>query len=134
MEAMNNDVEPGRSIAVDRELANASASEYDGLLLPGGTTNPDKLRTDERAVAFVRHFVEADKPIAAICHGPWLLIDAGGVRGKRVTSWPSLRQDLHNAGATWVDEPCVRSGRLFTSRNPHDLPAFNEAIVDLFGS
>ncbi len=134
IQAMNNDVEPGQSIKVDLELANASPSEFDGLLLPGGTTNPDKLRMDEKAVGFVRHFVEQDKPIAAICHGPWMLIDAGGVRGRRLTSWPSLQQDLRNAGAEWVDDACVRSGSLVTSRNPKDLPAFNEAIVALFAA
>ena len=123
LQAMNNDVEPAGTIPVDVALTGASPDEYDGLVLPGGTTNPDKLRTDKAAVAFVRHFVEAGKPIAAICHGPWTLINADGVRGKRLTSWPSLEQDLRNAGADWVDETCVRSGNLVTSRNPKALPA-----------
>ncbi len=134
IQAMNNDVEPGQSIKVDLELANASAAEFDGLVLPGGTTNPDKLRMDDKAIAFVRQFVEHDKPIAAICHGPWTLINAGGVRGRTLTSWPSLEQDIRNAGGEWVDQTCVRSGKLVTSRNPADLPAFNEAIVALFAA
>ncbi len=134
IQAMNNDVEPAARIPVDREIANATSSDYDGLVLPGGTTNPDKLRTDERAVRFVGHFVEHDKPIAAICHGSWTLIDAGGVRGRTMTSWPSLRKDLENAGATWVDETVVRDRHLVTSRNPKDLPAFCEAIVTLFAA
>ena len=133
-QAMQQDVHPSSKISVDQTVAAADASDYDGLVLPGGTTNPDKLRMDEQAVAFVRQFVDAGKPIAAICHGPWTLIDAGGVRGHRMTSWPSLRTDLRNAGATWVDETCVRDGKLVTSRNPGDLPAFCTAIVELFGA
>ncbi len=131
-QAMQQDVHPAGKIDVDLTVAEAAADQFDGLLLPGGTTNPDKLRMDERAVGFVRGFVAADKPIAAICHGPWTLINAGGARGRRMTSWPSLQVDLQNAGATWVDETCVRDGTLVTSRNPHDLPAFCEAIVALF--
>ncbi len=134
IQAMNNDVEPARAIDVDLELANARPAEFDGLVLPGGTTNPDKLRLDPRAVAFVSHFVQAGKPIAAICHGAWTLINAGGVKGHKMTSWPSLEQDLRNAGAEWVDEAVVRSGNLVTSRNPADLPAFNKAIVTLFAT
>ena len=95
--------------------------------------NPDYLRVNPQAVAFVRHFVESRKPIAAICHGPWTLIEAGGVRGKRMTSWPSLRTDLSNAGANWVDESCVTDGALVTSRKPDDLPAFCENMLKLFG-
>ncbi len=132
IQAMNNDVEMASTIPVDLELANASSSAFDGLVLPGGTTNPDKLRTDERAVRFVRQFVEAGKPIAAICHAPWTLIEAGAVKGKTLTSWPSLRTDLQNAGATWIDETVVHDGKLVTSRNPKDLPAFCEKIVELF--
>ena len=131
-QAMRQDVNPSSRIDVDLTVAEAHADRFDGLLLPGGTTNPDKLRMDEKAVAFVKQFVEADKPIAAICHGPWTLIEAGGVKGHRMTSWPSLRTDLRNAGAEWVDETCVRDGRLVTSRNPDDLPAFCEAIIELF--
>jgi len=131
-QAMEQDVKPASKIKVDQTVAEASAGSFDGLMLPGGTTNPDKLRMDDKAVAFVREFVQADKPIAAICHGPWTLINAGGVRGHRMTSWPSLQADLRNAGAEWVDETCVRDGRLVTSRNPHDLPAFCKEIVELF--
>jgi protease I len=131
---MNNDVEPASKIPVDLELANATSTNYDGLVLPGGTTNPDKLRMDPKAVAFVAAFVDADKPIAAICHGAWTLIDAGGVKGRTLTSWPSLQTDLRNAGATWVDETVVHDGKLVTSRNPKDIPAFCEAIVTLFAA
>ena len=134
LQALNNDVAPRREIALALAHARAAPGEFDGILLPGGTTNPDKLRTDERAVRFVRHFVDSDKPIAAICHGAWTLINADGVRNHRLTSWPSLRQDLRNAGAEWVDEPCVVSGKLVTSRNPGDLPAFNAAITTLFAA
>lgn len=134
IQAMNNDVEPGRKIDVDLRVTEADAADFDGLLLPGGTTNPDKLRMDDAAVAFVRGFVDADKPVAAICHGPWTLIEAGGVNGHRLTSWPSLRTDLRNAGAEWVDETVVRDRKLVTSRNPGDIPAFNQAILELFGA
>ncbi|MCQ8241208.1 type 1 glutamine amidotransferase domain-containing protein [Rhizosaccharibacter radicis] len=132
IQAMQQDVNPGRKIDVDLALAEADASDFDGLLLPGGTTNPDKLRMDEKAVAFVRAFVDADKPIAAICHGPWMLIEAGGAKGRTLTSWPSLQTDLRNAGAEWVDRTVVKDGRLVTSRNPQDLPAFCEGVVSLF--
>jgi protease I len=134
IQAMNNDVEPASKIPVDLEVANATSTDYDGLLLPGGTTSPDKLRMDEKSVQFVRHFVEAGKPIAAICHGPWTLINAGGVAGHTLTSWPSLQKDLENAGATWVDETVVQDGNLVTSRNPKDLPAFCKQIVELFAA
>ena len=107
--------------------------QFDAIVLPGGVANPDHLRMDPQAVAFVRHFVESQKPIAAICHGPWTLIEAGGVRGKRMTSWPSLHTDLVNAGANWVDEACVTDGRLVTSRKPDDLPAFCQNMLKLFG-
>ena len=133
-QAMKQDVNPSSKIDVDRTVADARADQFDGLVLPGGTTNPDKVRIDDRAVAFVRQFVDADKPIAAICHGPWTLINAGGVKGHKMTSWPSLQTDLRNAGATWVDETCVRDGKLVTSRNPDDLPAFCKAIVELFAA
>ncbi len=118
--------------SVDGELAQARADSFDGLVLPGGVMNPDALRLDAQAVAFATAFVAAHKPIAAICHGPWLLIEAGGVKGKTMTSWPSLRDDLTNAGATWVDQEVVRSGELVTSRKPDDIPEFNRQIILLF--
>jgi protease I len=118
--------------SVDSELNQASAESFDGLVLPGGVMNPDALRLDAKAVAFATAFVAAHKPIAAICHGPWLLIEAGGVKGKTMTSWPSLRDDLTNAGATWVDQEVVRSGALVTSRKPGDIPEFNRQIILLF--
>ena len=119
-------------IPVDKPLEQASADSYDALVLPGGVINPDALRLVPKAIDFVRHFVEAKKPIAAICHGPWTLIDAGGVKGKRVTSWPSLKTDLANAGAKWVDEQVVTDMGLVTSRKPDDLPAFCDKIVEEF--
>ena len=117
---------------VDRAVKDADASDYDGLVLPGGVANPDFLRTDEDAVAFVRAFFEAGKPVGAICHGPWTLIDAGVAKGLTLTSWPSLKTDLENAGATWVDEEVHVDRGLTTSRNPDDLPAFCEKIVEEF--
>lgn len=119
---------------VDRTLRAADAKTYDGLLLPGGVISPDALRIDEDAIAFIRAFVEAGKPIAAICHGPWTLINAGGVKGKTMTSWPSLKVDLENAGATWVDKEVVTDGGLVTSRKPDDLPAFCETMVTVFAA
>ena len=132
IQAMEADVNASGTYAVDMAVSDARAADFDGLVLPGGTTNPDKLRLDDGAVAFVRGFVEADKPIAAICHGPWMLINAGGVAGRTLTSWPSLQTDLRNAGAHWVDQTVVTDGRLVTSRKPDDLPAFCDAIVALF--
>jgi protease I len=119
---------------VDAVVADADPTTYDGLVLPGGVANPDALRLDEEAVAFVRAFVESDRPVAAICHAPWTLVEADVVRGRRMTSWPSLQTDLRNAGAEWVDEEVVVDGNLVTSRNPDDLPAFNQALVELFGA
>jgi protease I len=119
-------------IPVDKDLDRASADSYDALVLPGGVINPDALRLVPKAIDFVRRFVEAKKPIAAICHGPWTLIDAGGVEGKRVTSWPSLKTDLANAGAQWVDERVVTDMGLVTSRKPDDLPAFNRKMIEEF--
>jgi protease I len=113
-------------------LQQAKPDSYDALLLPGGVMNPDKLRMDSAAVRFVKSFFDAGKPIAAICHGPWTLIEAGAVRGKKMTSWPSLQTDLKNAGANWVDEQVVADGNLVTSRKPDDLPAFNKEMVKLF--
>jgi protease I len=119
----------GENVAVDVVLDQADPNQYDALVLPGGVINPDQLRMLPQAVEFVRAFGAARKPIAAICHGPWTLIDADLVRGRKVTSWPSLRADLQNAGAEWKDQQVVVEGGLITSRKPDDLPAFNEAIV-----
>ena len=133
IQGMNHE-EKGDKLKVDQTLDKARPDSFDALVLPGGVANPDTLRTNEKAVAFVRHFAERNKPIAAICHGPWTLIEAEAVRGKRMTSWPSLKTDLRNAGANWVDEVCVVDGRLVTSRKPDDLPEFNRRMVELFGS
>lgn len=120
----------GDKVRVDTLLANAKADDYDALVLPGGVANPDALRLEEKAIAFIRAFVDADKPIAAICHGPWPLIDAGGVEGRKVTSWPSLKTDLKNAGAEWVDQEVVVDRGLVTSRKPDDLPAFCAKMIE----
>jgi protease I len=122
----------GQEVQVDTPLDAARADEYDALLLPGGVMNPDKLRGNTRAVEFVKSFVDAGKPIAAICHGPWTLIEAGAVRGRRLTSWPSLRTDLTNAGANWTDADCVVDNGLVTSRKPDDIPAFNRKMIEEF--
>jgi protease I len=122
----------GDSIKVDCELAAARTSRYDALVLPGGVLNPDRLRTDTHAVDFVRSFFDTGRPVAAICHGPWTLIEADVVRGRTLTSWPSLKTDLRNAGATWVNEEVVEDRGLITSRNPADLPAFIKHILDAF--
>lgn len=122
----------GDTIAVDVTVAEANDDDYDALILPGGVMNPDKLRMDEKAVAFVKSFVDAGKPIGAICHAPWTLINAGGVNGKTLTSWASLQIDLENAGAEWVDQEVVTDNGLVTSRNPGDLPAFNKKIIEEF--
>lgn len=119
-----NHQEKGDKLPVDRTLSEVSPDEFDALVLPGGVANPDFLRTIPEAVAFVRHFVQAGKPIAAICHGPWTLIEADGVRGRTMTSWPSLHTDLVNAGARWEDKSVVVDGKLVTSRKPDDLPDF----------
>ena len=119
----------GSDFDVDRTLDEASAGDYDLLVLPGGQINPDKLRLEDKAIAFIRDMAQAEKPIAAICHGPWTLIDAGVAEGRRMTSWPSLRIDLENAGAEWVDEELVVDGNIISSRMPDDLPAFNKAIL-----
>lgn len=120
----------GVEVPVDTALKNANPADYDALLLPGGVMNPDKLRTNADAVKFVKYFVDEGKPIAAICHGPWTLIEAGGVRGKRMTSWPSLKTDLINAGAHWVDEQVVTDHGLVTSRKPADIPAFIDKMKE----
>ncbi|HWA00453.1 MAG TPA: type 1 glutamine amidotransferase domain-containing protein [Caulobacterales bacterium] len=122
--------EKSRKVRVDKTLSEVDARTYDALVLPGGVANPDALRLERPAIAFIRRFIEDGKPIAAICHGPWTLIDAGGVRGKRVTSWPSLKCDLKNAGAEWVDEEVVVDSGLVTSRKPDDLPAFCAKMVE----
>jgi len=132
-----NHIDKGDSIPVDVTLdkaapKRANPDHYDALMLPGGVINPDMLRLVPEAIAFIRSFVEAKKPIAAICHGPWTLIDAGAVRGRRMTSWPSLKTDLSNAGATWVDETVVTDRGLVTSRKPDDIPAFNEKMIEEF--
>jgi protease I len=127
-----NHHDKGDTFPVDGTVAGADASDYDGLVLPGGVINPDALRTDEAAVRFVRSFFEGSKPVGAICHGPWMLVEAGVVDGARVTSWPSLQTDLRNAGATWVDEELVVDGNLVTSRKPDDLPAFCSAVVSQY--
>lgn len=120
----------GKSVKVDRALEDAKADDYDALVLPGGVMNPDKLRLEPEAIALIKAFGAAGKPVAAICHGPWTLIDAGLVKNRRVTSWPSLRKDLENAGGHWEDHDVVRDGTLITSRKPEDIPAFTEALVD----
>ncbi len=119
---------------VDATVADARVDDYDALVLPGGVANADQLRTDPQAVHFVRRMFESDKPAAVICHGPWILADAGVLDGRTLTSWPSLRTDLHNAGAEWVDEEVRVDGRMVSSRNPHDLPAFCRALVAVFAS
>jgi len=120
----------GDTIKVDQSLDSATAEDFDALVLPGGVINPDRLRMDPIAVDFVRDFVAAGKTVAAICHGPWTLLEAGALRGKTVTSWPSLKTDLENAGAHWVDEPVVTDGQFVFSRKPDDLAAFNEALIE----
>ncbi|MBX5442668.1 MAG: type 1 glutamine amidotransferase [Solirubrobacteraceae bacterium] len=119
---------------VDRTTAEASADDYDGLMLPGGVANPDALRMREDAVALVAAFVNAGKPVAAICHAPWTLVQADAVRGRTLTSWPSLQTDVRNAGGTWVDEAVVVDAGLVTSRGPDDLPAFSAAMVEAFAA
>ena len=124
----------GDDVKVDRTLSAARAGDYDALLLPGGVMNPDQLRMNPQAVEFVKAFVDSGKPIAAICHGPWTLIEAGGVKGRTLTSWPSLQTDLRNAGATWVDEKCSVDKNLVTSRKPDDIPAFNQQMIETFAA
>jgi len=122
----------GQEVTVDVTLDAASPDNYDALLLPGGVMNPDKLRANAKAVQFVKAFVDSGRPIAAICHGPWTLIEAGGVKGRTVTSWPSLQSDLKNAGAKWVDQAVVTDNGLVTSRKPDDIPAFNKKMIEEF--
>ena len=124
--------DPANKVTVDRTVEEASADDYDALLVPGGVGNPDQLRGDENAVAFVRAFHDADKPMAVICHGPWVLVESGVVRGKRLTSWPTLEMDIRNAGGEWADEEVVVDGNLVTSRKPDDIPAFNREMLRIF--
>jgi protease I len=129
-----NHAEKADLLAVDQDLASVSPDQFDALVLPGGVANPDYLRVNPQAVQFVRHFVQAGKPIAAICHGPWTLIETDGVRGRRMTSWPSLRTDLTNAGAMWEDKPVVVDGSLVTSRKPDDLADFCREAIRVFAA
>jgi protease I len=127
-----NFTEWGDEIRVDRPLDQARPDNYDALLLPGGVMNPDFLRMQPPAVAFVRAFFDAAKPVAVICHGPWTVIEADAARGRRIASWPSLKTDLRNAGAEWVDEQVVVDGNMVSSRKPEDIPAFNREMIRLF--
>ena len=122
----------GENLPVDVKLDGAKAEDFDALLLPGGVMNPDELRTLPKAVAFVKAFLDAGKPVASICHGPWTIIETGAARGRRLTSWPSLKTDLRNAGADWVDQEVVVDRNLVTSRKPDDIPAFNQKMIELF--
>jgi len=124
--------DPADEIAVDRTVEEVAVDDYDALLIPGGVGNPDQLRGDENAVNLVRSFAKAKKPIAVICHGPWMLVESGVVRGRKVTSWPTLQTDIRNAGGNWVDEEVVVDDGVVTSRKPDDIPAFNEKMVEEF--
>ncbi|GAA5513763.1 putative cysteine protease YraA [Deinococcus carri] len=132
VQGMNHDLEPAGKVKVDRTITEVSANDFDALLLPGGTVNPDKLRLSPEAMAFVRAFYDAGKPIAAICHGTWSLLESGISRGLRITSWPSLQTDLRNSGAEWVDEEVVTDRGVVTSRKPDDLSAFNAKMLEEF--
>ena len=127
-----NHYDKADTFPVDKVVAGVSADDYDALLLPGGVGNPDTLRTDEDAVGFVRSFVDAGKPVAAICHAPWMLVEADVVRGRRLTSFHSIKTDVKNAGGNWVDEEVVLDGGVVTSRSPDDIPAFNKQVIDEF--
>ena len=128
-----NKTDWGQPASVDVALDQARPQDFDALLLPGGVMNPDHLRMNPKAVAFVKSFFEEGKPVAAICHAPWMVIEAGHAKGRKIASWPSLRTDLHNAGAEYIDREVVRDGRLVTSRKPDDIPAFNREMIALFG-
>ena len=133
IQAVNHD-QKGERFHVDLDVSKASARDFDALVLPGGVANPDKLRTNKDAVGFVRSFMELDKPVAAICHGPWLLVEADAVRGRTITSWPSLETDVRNAGGAWVDKQVQLDQKLLTSRKPDDLPAFCAQLVELLST
>lgn len=130
-QTVNSDLDPGGSYAIDNVLSSASADDYDALVIPGGTVGADTLRGSEDAVAFVRSFFEQGKPVAAICHGPWLLVEAGMLEGRRLTSYPTLQTDIRNAGGDWTDEEVVDDQGLITSRTPDDLPAFCAKLVEV---
>ncbi|HET6743532.1 MAG TPA: type 1 glutamine amidotransferase domain-containing protein [Kribbella sp.] len=132
VQAMHSDIDKGDAFTVDQQVSQVRVEDFDALILPGGTINPDRLRADPDAVEFVRSFVASGKPVAAICHGPWTLAEAGVLPGRRITSYPSIRTDLSNAGAEVVDEEVVVDGNLITSRNPGDLPVFCETLVQQF--
>lgn len=125
-----NHLSPADKFDVELDIRDARAGDFDALVLPGGVANPDALRLSRESIAFIREFARENKPIAAICHGPWTLIDAGIARGKRMTSWPSLQEDLRNAGGEWINEQVVVDGKLVTSRKPDDIPAFNNALLN----
>ena len=127
-----NHFDPAETEKVDKTAEEVDASDYDALLIPGGVGNPDQLRGDENVVSFVRDFFEQGKPVAAICHGPWVLVEAGVVRGRTVTSWPTLQTDIRNAGGEWVDEEVVVAEGIVTSRKPDDIPAFNKKMIEEF--
>jgi len=127
-----NHADKGEKVAVDLTLADAKPQEFDALMIPGGLMNPDTLRSTEEALDFVRHFFREKKPVAVICHGPWVLIDAGVIRGRTLTSWPAIKTDVRNAGATWLDQEVVVDNGLVTSRKPDDIPAFNEKMIEEF--
>jgi len=126
-------LDKAETLPVDKAVKDADLADYDALVLPGGVANPDALRLDGDAVGFIRDFVGTGKPVAAICHAPWTLVEAGVLQGRTLTSWPSLRTDITNAGATWVDQQVVKDGNLITSRNPDDIPAFTKALLDAVG-
>jgi protease I len=132
IQAMNSDIEPADTFAVDKEIADASPDDYDGLILPGGTVNADRLRMDENVISFLQTFFADAKPVGVICHGPWSLVEADLVRGRTLTSYPSLRTDIRNAGGDVIDEEVVVDQGLVSSRNPDDLPAFCAKIVEEF--
>ncbi len=123
----------GSEVKVDERLNQVKPEDFDALLLPGGVMNPDKLRTEPKVVEFVKSFFASEKPVAAICHGPWTIIEAGAARGRKIASWPSVKTDLRNAGAEWVDKEAVIDGNLVSARKPDDIPAFNRAMIELFG-
>jgi protease I len=127
-----NHFDPADKLKVDRAIGDVDASDYDALLIPGGVGNPDQLRGDEKVVAFVREFFEAGKPVASICHGPWVLVEAGVAKGRKLTSWPTLQTDIRNAGGNWVDQEVVVDQGLVTSRKPDDIPAFNAKMIEEF--